>query len=175
MLSHWLHWCVFSPVCIFICFIKWHLYAKALSHWLHWCGFSPACVLKCSVRLFTYVPITWKWLLPSVHSLVLYKIKLFQKNTWCHDHMKMVLLQCVYFLMLYKTICSVNIRYFLCENLVTLELMHFYGFSPLCIFIWFLRVLFSAKSLLQCLHWYGFSPVCAIICSLRWLLYVKAF
>ena len=45
--------------------------------------------------------------------------------------------------------------------------MYLYGFSPVCIFIWFLRVLFSTKSLLQCLHWYGFSRVCShIFCKM---------
>ena len=48
--SHWLHWYVFSPVCIPQCLITLLFRAKHLSSWLHWYRFSPVWLIWCLTR-----------------------------------------------------------------------------------------------------------------------------
>ena len=45
--------------------------------------------------------------------------------------------------------------------------LQWYGFSPVCILKWLLRVAVWEKDLSHWLHWYGFSPVCVLKWSLR--------
>ena len=37
---HWLHWYNFSPLCFFICLVRWPALNVAYSHWLHLWDFS---------------------------------------------------------------------------------------------------------------------------------------
>ena len=44
-----------------------------------------------------------------------------------------------------------------------LQLWHWYGFSPVWVFICLSRILFCEKAFSHLLHWYGFSPVWTLI------------
>ena len=48
---------------------------------------------------------------------------------------------------------------YLCEKAL-LQWVHWYEFSPVCVFIWQIRIDFTEKLLLQWVHLYGFSPLC---------------
>ena len=52
--------------------------------------------------------------------------------------------------------------------------MHWYGFSPVCIFMTFKITFFRNQALSQWIHWNAFSPVCIFICSLKLILSRKA-
>ena len=92
LLSHWLHRNVFYLVSTLWCFVRVNHSEKLLSHWSHGNGFSPVCTrmfCKSNLSEKTLVTlITWKWLLPSVYSLVLYKSRFFRKTVshWSHEN-----------------------------------------------------------------------------------------
>ena len=41
--------------------------------------------------------------------------------------------------------------------------LHWYAFSPVCVFMWLLRWVSSEKDLPHWVHWYGCSPLCILV------------
>ena len=155
---------------------------KLLSQWLHWYGFSPVCLLKWTITvwesLLTMAALIWflisvcpqmnckltiLWgnhvtmaamvrLLPSVSSYEIkadyYASKLFTlaANIW---------LACFFPLCFLRWLIS----WPLCEKALS-QWLHWYGFSPVGVLMWITKLLFTKKTLSQWLHWYVFFPVC---------------
>ena len=87
----------FIPSMVPQMFIQNTLHWKKLSHWLHWCDFSPKWILIWLVRLlFNVIRITLGtiiWSLPSMNSHMYFKIAIIWKS--CHiGCMDMVYSQC---------------------------------------------------------------------------------
>lgn len=74
------------------------------------------------------------------------------------------------YLLTWVLICV--LRFPLSENLF-LHISHAYGFSPVCLLIWILRVLDLMNACSQYLHLKGLSPECLLIWSVKWPCVVK--
>ena len=129
VLSHWLHWCGSSPVCILICFTKLLLFEKTLSNWLHWYGFSSVCVLKCDLRWllwkkkFHFAALIW-FLLSACHHMR------FKIGSWGESLVTLAALMW-FITSVCRHMCYKITRIW--ESLVTLAAMH--------VLIWNVRIL----------------------------------